>query len=66
MVINKLYLVEEEYEGQVCMLRGLFLNPRDREGQKDEQKPSVTVYDGWAVLKLAKSNPAPFWNILEI
>lgn len=44
MVINKLYLVEEGHGEQVFMLRGLFLNPRDRKGQKEEQKSSGTVY----------------------
>lgn len=45
-MINGLWSVKEEFGGQVCMLRGLHLNPIDRGGQKDEQKPSVTVSSG--------------------
>lgn len=50
LVINGLWSVKEEFEGQVCMLRGLHLNPTD--GQKDEQKPSVTVCSGQGILQL--------------
>lgn len=52
LVINGLWSVKEKFEGQVCMLRGLHLNPTDRDGQKDEQKPSVTVSSGQGMLQL--------------